>query len=290
MSRRSRYLPLIVVTGLGVLVLSGQAESQAPATASIVASPTANAFSTPDGGPANVTIATGGVVSFSYAGAATRRHNVNFSSAQPSSCTLTGGTPSTGTQPPLPNPATNTPWAGYCTFANAGTYDFVCEIHPLMTGSVTVNAPATSPPPPPGAAPPPPPGAAPPPPPVAPPGVLPALTRAPAARKLTVALRQRGTAVRGTVNVRSAGSSLLARALATRKALSGGASTAEVEVGRVSRASTGPGGVAFKVALGASGQRALRRNGRLLIRVRMTIDPPAGSTYKASRLVILRAR
>ena len=78
MSRRSRYLPLIVVTGLGALVLSGQAESQAPATASIVASPTANVFNTPDGGPANVTIAAGGTVSFSYAGAATRRHNVNF--------------------------------------------------------------------------------------------------------------------------------------------------------------------------------------------------------------------
>ena len=120
--------------------------------------------------------------------------------------------------------------------------------------------------------------------------MLPAPSGAPAATKLTVALRQRGTAVRGTVKVRNAGSRLLARALATRKALSGGASTAEVEVGRVSRASTGPGSVAFKVALGARGQRALRRNGRLLIRLRMTIDPPAGSTYKASRLVILRAR
>ncbi len=288
--RRRRYAPLVVVAGLGVLALSSQAESQTPATATIVASPTANVFNTPDGGPPNVTITAGGTVNFSYVGTTINRlHNVNFTAAQPSSCTLTEGTPSTGPQPPLPNPATKDHWAGYCTFANAGAYAFNCVIHPLMTGSVTVVAPTTPPPPAPGA-PPPPPGTTPlPPPAVAPPPPA-ASTRGPAATKLTVALRQRGTAVRGTAKVRSAGSRLLARALATRKALSGGASTAEVEVGRVSRASTGPGSVAFRVALGASGKRALRRNRRLLIRLRMTVDPAAGSTYKASRLVILRAR
>jgi plastocyanin len=292
MSRRRRWLPLIVVAGVGALVLGGgQAESQSPATASIVASPTANVFNSADGGAPDVTIAAGGTVNFSYAGAATKRHNVNFTGAQPTSCTLTSGTTSTGPEPPLPNPATNTPWAGYCTFAAAGTYAFDCVIHgTAMSGSVTVVAPSPPPPPPPGAAPPPPPGAAPPPA-VAPPppaGAVPA-PRGPAASKLTVATRQSGLAIRGTVKVRSAGSRLLARALGTRKALTGGTSTSEVEVGRASRTSAGPGIVAFKVALGASGQRALKRNGRLLIRLRMTIDPPAGTTYKASRLLVLHA-
>jgi len=89
------------------------------------------------------------------------------------------------------------------------------------------------------------------------------------------------------VKVHSASSRLLARALATRKALSDATSSVEVEVGRVSRTSVGPGSVAFKVALGSAGRRALHRNGRLLIRLRMTIDPPTGTTYTASRLLVL---
>ena len=63
-----------------------------------------------------------------------------------------------------------------------------------------------------------------------------------------------------------------------------------MEIGRTSDASVGPGRVAFKVTLGSKGREALRRNGRLLIRLRMTIDPAAGPTYTGSRFVILRAR
>ena len=122
-----------------------------------------------------------------------------------------------------------------------------------------------------------------------PPGITPSASH-PAASKLTVAVRQTGTVVQGSVKVRNAGSRLLARAFAIRRALSGGTSTAEVEVGRVSRKSTGPGSVAFKVAIGAPAQRALRGNGRLLIRLRMTIDPPTGATYTGSRLMVLHAR
>lgn len=110
-----------------------------------------------------------------------------------------------------------------------------------------------------------------------------------AASQFTISLRQTGVVIRGSVRVRSAGSRLLARALATRKALSGGKSTAKVEVGRLSRATAGPGTVAFKVTLGATGRRALRRHGRLLIRLRLTVDPAAGPTYTGSRFVILRA-
>jgi len=296
MSRRSRCVPLIVVAGIGALALGSQAESQTTAAPSVVASPTANVWSTSDGGPPDVTITAGGTVSFSYVGTAgTRRHAVNFTAAQPTSCTLTEGTPSTGPEPPMPNPATKDHWAGYCTFATAGTYAFNCSIHDSMTGSVTVVEPVAAPPPP-AAAPPPPPAVVAPPPPPPPPPLPPSAVSPsssldrPAASRLTVALRQRGALVRGTVRVRNAGSRLLARALASRGKLVGGASTAELEIGRLARASVGPGTLAFSVRLGARGRQALRRRGRLLIRLRMTIDPPVGATYKASRLVILRAR
>jgi plastocyanin len=296
-SRRTRYLSFIVIAGIGALLMGGPAESQTPAVPSIVGSPTANVWSTADGGAPDVTITAGGTVNFSYVGATVnRRHNVNFTAAQPTSCTQTEGAASTGPVPPLPNPATKDHWAGYCTFAAPGTYAFDCVIHgTAMSGSVTVVAPSAPPPPPPpaGAAPPPPPpppgGAASPPPlPPLPPGISTSVSH-PAASKLTVGVRQTGAAVRGSVLVRSAGSRLLARALATRNALSDATSRAEVEVGRVSRRAAGPGSVAFKVALGVPAQRALRRNGRLLIRLRMTIDPPTGETYTASRLVVLHA-
>lgn len=293
MSRRSRYAPLIVVAGIGALVLGSQAESQTTAVPSIVASPTANVWNTSDGGPPDVTITAGATVNFSYVGTAgTRRHSVNFTAAQPTSCTLTEGTPSTGPQPPMPNPATKDHWAGYCTFATAGEYAFNCAIHDNMTGSVKVVEPVVEPPPPAAPPPPPPVVVAPPPPPPPPPAAVSPSSSIdrPAASRLTVALRQRGVLVRGTVRVRNAGSRLLARALASRGKLVGGASTAEAEIGRLTRASVGPGTVRFSVRLGARGRQALRRRGRLLIRLRMTIDPPAGATYKASRLVILLAR
>jgi hypothetical protein len=111
----------------------------------------------------------------------------------------------------------------------------------------------------------------------------------PAASRLTTAFHQTGFAIRGTVNVRSAGSRLVARALGTREKVLGGASTRELEIGRASRRTTAPGVVAFKVVLGKQGRRALRRNGRMAIRLRVSVDPASGPTYKGSRIVILIA-
>jgi hypothetical protein len=82
---------------------------------------------------------------------------------------------------------------------------------------------------------------------------------------------------------------LLARAFARRGALSGGRSTLLVQVGRQLRSSVGPGRVSFAVPLNAAARRALRRNGRLAITFRLTVDPTTGATYTATRTVILRA-
>ena len=95
--------------------------------------------------------------------------------------------------------------------------------------------------------------------------------------------------LRGSVNVSRAGSRLLARAFARRGALTGGRSTLLVQVGRQLRASVGPGRVSISLPLNAAARRALRRNGRLAITLRLTVDPPTGTTYTATRTVILRA-
>jgi hypothetical protein len=122
-----------------------------------------------------------------------------------------------------------------------------------------------------------------------PPPSPPASTTGPAATALRVTTPQRGFTLRGSVAVRSASSRLLARAFARRGALSGGRSTLLVQVGRQLRSSVGPGRVSFSVPLSATARRALRRNGRLAITLRLTVDPPTGATYTAQRAVILRA-
>jgi plastocyanin len=272
LSLRKRHLPFVLAAAaIGALLAGGQAQSQTPATAEIVAEDFA--FRTATGGDSAVTIAAGGSVRFFHL-AGSFAHNVRFTGAQPAACVQSEGT-SGQPIPPLPNPASSGAWAGSCTFAAEGSYSFVCTIHPAMTGSVTV-VPAPPPPPPPGAAPPPPP-----PPP-------PATERA--ASALRVAATQRGTVVRGSVRVDRAGSRLLARAFARRGALTGGRSTTPVRVARQVRSSVGPGRVAFSLRLDAAARRALRRSGRLAITLRLTVTPPAGSSYTATRAVILRAR
>jgi hypothetical protein len=95
--------------------------------------------------------------------------------------------------------------------------------------------------------------------------------------------------VRGTVRVRSADSTLLARAFARRKALFGGRSMLQVSVGRRRLRATADGArLSFSVPLSAVARRALRRNGRLSISLRLSVTPPSGAPYTATRTVILR--
>jgi plastocyanin len=278
-----------VVAGIGALLVGGAAQSQTPTTATIVALSTENTFKTSSGAAASATIQAGGKVEFSYpAASVTRRHNVVFTGATaPSLCTQTEG-PSSGSVPPLPSVATAPGWAGNCVFDTVGPYPFVCSIHPNMTGLITVVAADVAPPPPPPPAPPgpeqPPPDTGMPPAPPPPPPYL----RIPAASALRLAAVQRGFAIRGSIKVTSAGSRLLARAFVRRKALYGGARTLEVEIGRQVRRSVGPGRVAFAVALNAAARKALRRNRRLAISLRLTVTPSAGEAYTAKRPVLLR--
>jgi plastocyanin len=277
MRLRRGYLGLVAAAAGagGVLLVGGSAQSQTPGPG-IVA--TDNEFRTFTGGAPALTIASGGTVIFQQTGI--HPHNVVFKAAAPASCEQTAGA-SSGPVPPLPNQPSTDAWLGTCTFTAPGTYTFYCAFHGEgMNGSVTVPGGTTPPPPPPVS--PPPPSPPPPPPP-------PSVVTGPAASGLRVTNPQRGFTLRGSVMVRSAGSRLLARAFARRGALSGGRSTLQVQVARQLRSSVGAARVSFSLPLNAAARRALRRNGRLAISLRLTVDPPTGTTYTAARTVILRA-
>jgi hypothetical protein len=88
--------------------------------------------------------------------------------------------------------------------------------------------------------------------------------------------------------VRSAGSRLVVRAFARRRALAGGRSLLQVQVGRQARSAVAAARVSFAVRISASARRALRRNGRLAISLRLTVTPPDGAAYRTTRAVVLR--
>ena len=245
-------------------------------------------WSGPNGATA-ISIAPGGTVSFSYPSGASM-HNATFEGPQPV-CTQTSPTLA-GPGPRVPSTASGPGWAGTCTFNASGVYQLVCGLHSEMRGTITVGSPSSPPPPPPppGAPPPPPPpppppGAAPPPAPGAPP---PAGALGAAASALKVAATQTGTVVRGSLLIARPGSRLDVRLSARRKALSATRQSGSVSVGRLSRTSVGGRRVEFAVKLSSAAKRALRRDGRLAITLRLTVTPASGDAYVATRKVGMR--
>jgi plastocyanin len=267
---RTLLTPAVVAAAaLAVLFGGAPAGAQEPATfASVVA--VDNAFVAEDGGPPDVTIAAGGHVNFTYPTGASR-HNVVFPDRRPTDCGISEGPE--GTTAALPAAPSPPGWEGGCDFDVAGTYAFVCGLHRSMTGSVTVVQTGASPPPPPDRD-----------------VELPVGPDAEStAGDLTVALRQRGYGVRGSVLVARGSARLVAQAFARRKALfAGSRSTREVAVGRQFLPSVGGARATFAAPLNRTARRALRRNGRLLVKLRLTITPAEGTPFTAARTVILR--
>lgn len=265
--RTVRSRALVAAAALVASLGATPAAAQAPPTlASILAID--NEFITDAGGPADVTIAAGGHVNFSYFAGASR-HNVVFPGARPTVCGTSEGPP--GTTAALPTAPSPEGWEGGCDFDVAGTYAFVCGLHNTMTGSVSVVRTGASPPPPPADLP------------------VVAVPDGEVAGGLSVATQQRGYRVRGTVLVQRGAVRLVARAFAQRRALfAGSRSRLGVRVGRHARATGGGVRVAFSAPLNRAARAALRRNGRLLIALRLTITPAEGTAYTATRTVILR--
>jgi plastocyanin len=324
---RLALFALAALLGVAVAVLPGLAGGEVP--------PSSASFTAEDfrwhltgGSGTEVTIAPGGVVTFSYpSGSST--HNADFGSvAVPSSCTQTEGA-SSGSVPPLPHEPTKSGWSGSCTFNTPGTYVFHCDHHPYsMTGTIRVQS--TLPPPTTtttttGTTPPPPPPTTttttPPPPPGghgttggggstggAGGGGYPSYTEplpvgageagvpgAPGSgrdslrgRSLRIAALQRGTSVRGSVLIARAGSRLEVDLLATSATLASAQPFALRRVGRVLEASAGAGRLSFSVALDARGRRALARHRRLGVLVRISLTPPHGARLTRTAHVTLR--
>ncbi len=109
-----------------------------------------------------------------------------------------------------------------------------------------------------------------------------------AASGLKVAATQTGTVVRGSLLVARPGSRLDVRLSARRTALGSTRQSGSVSVGRLRRTSVGGRRVEFAVKLSSAAKRALRRDGRLAITLRLTVTPPTGDVYSATRKVGMR--
>jgi plastocyanin len=224
-----------------------------PLAAAVLVSAPADVVATDYAFSPPVTVNAGETVTFSYP-TGISRHNVAFSTGTPTACA-----------PALPERPVRAPWTSACRFDTPGEYDFVCDLHPQMTGRVTVLALPT-----------PTPTADPQPQPQPQPQPTIDPSPSPAASQPLVERRQRGSSVRGSIMVAGAGSRLTVNVLAKRK-----------RVGRTTR-TVGAGKATFTVPMNAAARRTLRRARRLALTVRITVAPPSGAAFTATRSVTLR--
>ncbi|HWX95524.1 MAG TPA: plastocyanin/azurin family copper-binding protein [Solirubrobacteraceae bacterium] len=273
-----------------VCALLGAAVAVMPAVAGSETSPTIEAGFNgyyPAWVPPQRTVAPGGSVAFSNP--TTLAHGIEWRSEVKPSCS--SGVP-VGTTPE----ASGTKWSGTCTFSQPGSYTFWCTVHrSAMAGTVTVSSSgetttttttmpsgtttttttATQP----GGTTSSPPAAG-----------IPAATppQAGLATVISLAGRQRGKAVRGSVEVATAdaGGRLEVDLLASRAALAS-AGAASARVGRLVHSSLHAGKLSFSVPLNAKGRRALARHRRLALTVKILLAPAQGPPSSASRRIVL---
>jgi plastocyanin len=208
--------------------------------------------------PANAEVGAGGSVTFK-----------SPSGSVPHGVAWTGG-PEAPKCTGVPVNDFNTGWTGSCTFAQAGAFTFKCTVHPEMTGKITVSSSGTTPPPPGGS-----PGGSP--------------TGGPAMEDLRLARRQRGGAVRGSVDISQtgAGGRLQVALFATRAKLFGAGHPGQMRVGRLTRSSLPEGVVSFSVSLKRVARVALRLAERLPLQVEVAVTPTAGAAMRQTRTVVL---
>jgi plastocyanin len=251
--RHGRRLLLLALTGLGALSLSPAGMAEEP---TVEPAETAAGFAWK---PSVVTAAPGGTVAFRNPG-----------NLVPHGVRWTGG-PEKPSCSGVPIDSSGTAWSGACGFAQAGTYTFVCTVHPEeMKGTIAVASGETPAPPAPGA------------------GQPPATSDGPLVEALRLARRQYGRAIHGSLAVSSAavGGRLEVALRASRTAMAAhGKGT--VRVGAVSRPLTGAGRQAFAVRLRPFAQRALHRRGSLSLIVSTIISPPSGMAATMTRRVKL---
>jgi hypothetical protein len=114
-------------------------------------------------------------------------------------------------------------------------------------------------------------------------------TDGPALKALRVAGRQRGSFVRGSVDISQAGAGgrLQVDLFAARAKLFGAGQPGKMRVGRLTRSSLREGVVSFTVSLKGVAREALRRDERLSLRVKVTVIPLQSDTMRQARTVIV---
>ncbi len=276
MRLRKRYLPVAATAGAFLAML--------PSVASSETSPTIEAVNTGvyvhSWSPTHAEVGVGGSVTLRNATAVP--HGVEWIGPLKGAC-------SSGVPVGTTETASGTGWSGTCTFTQPGTYTFYCTVHHAeMTGTVTVSAggtttttttttPAPTTP-------------------TTPTTSVPttlgerstgsALLHAP-----SLASRQHGTAVRGSLAISQvgAGDRLEVTVFASGASLGRAAHRTHVRVGRLARGSVSAGTVPFLVRLNAEARRALKRHRRLALVVRISLTPPYGTSSVVTRTIVEHA-
>jgi len=293
MSKRARVLVLSVLAavaggGSALAVASFPSDDAlAAGPGQIVASDFQ--FTNPAIGENTVTIDAGSTVTFSYPSGGSF-HSVEFTDDQPTSCTQTAG-PVLGAVPPLPTFPAGEGWAGTCRFDTPGSYAFVCQAHSFMTGDVVVQGTGTGTESTPTQT-----------------ETTPTQTETtptqtettptptetgpaagpPAPPHISIARKQNGTAVRGSVTPPAGPSTIAVTLLAQKQVV---AASKLVRVGSTRKRSKGSGRTSFVAKLNARARLALQRRKRLALTVRVVVTPPAGTrTARLYRVTLRRPR
>jgi len=264
----------------------------------------------------SATIAAGGTVTFDYSSGGSS-HNADFAGGPaPTSCTQTAGANS-GPVPPLPATPTPAGWSGDCRFDAPGTYAFHCDQHPYqMQGIVEVVDPNAPPPPtttrgttttpprtttttPPrtGSTTPPRTGTT-----TTTPGGGSGAGGGPApggstgsgplagTLRLRIAREQVGVVLRGRVST-VAGARVRVTALVSNRVLAQQPPRhlRKVRIGSLRTRATDTGRASFALRLTRAARGALLRKGRLTVRLRVVVTPPAGRPLAKTIAVAVRA-
>jgi plastocyanin len=253
--RHGRRLLLLALAGIGAIQATGVSVADQP---TVEPAETASGYAWQ---PSSLTAAPGGTVAFRNPGNVVP-HGVHW----------TGG-PEKPTCSGVPVDEFGTSWSGTCSFAQAGTYTFVCTVHPEeMNGTITVAAGETPASPPPGS------------------GQPPSRGEGAAVETLHLAAKQHGRVLRGSVSVSSAaaGGTLAVELRSSRTAV-GGHGNGTVRVGELRHAIAGAGRLPFAVHLRPVAQQALTRRGHLSLIVNTIVKPPSGTATTLTRRVKLSA-
>jgi plastocyanin len=270
---------------------AGGAFGAAPPTAAINA--VDNDWQLVGGSGRTATIALGGKVTFAYP-EGVDEHNARFV-RDGVACTQTAGLGSVVNGKAIPTVTEDPGWTGDCTFTQPGDFTFVCDVHPLMQGTVVVvdegggttstgmtttgQTTSTTTTTPGGGG-----GTG--------PATVPTTTpNVPTTPRIRIARTQRGTALRGTITKGGKASKVVVDVRALRGAVRApGRRTALVSVGKLTRKTSATGGLTFAIKLDARARMALTRTRKLALNVRVTVTLPLIGAQTETFTTVIRSR